>query len=89
MKKRYSIPQWILLGIVVALVALHLALPLLVRNYLNDKLADMGDYRGHIGDVDLVCQLGIFGSPFCIHMPRADILILTLEHPVQSGLFCT
>jgi uncharacterized protein involved in outer membrane biogenesis len=61
MKKRYSIPQWILLGIVVALVALHFALPLLVRNYLNDKLADMGDYRGHIADVDLAWWRGAYG----------------------------
>lgn len=60
MKKRYSIPQWILLGIVVALVALHLALPVLVRDYLNDKLADMGDYRGHIDDVDLAWWRGAY-----------------------------
>nr|WP_298172237.1 DUF748 domain-containing protein [uncultured Pseudomonas sp.] len=60
MKKRYSIPQWILLGIVVALVALHLALPVLVRDYLNDKLADMGDYSGHIGDVDLAWWRGAY-----------------------------
>ena len=60
MKKRYSIPQWILLGLVVALVALHFALPVLVRNYLNDKLADMGDYRGHIADVDLAWWRGAY-----------------------------
>ena len=60
MKKRYSIPQWILLGLVVALVALHFALPLLVRDYLNDKLARMGDYRGHIADVDLAWWRGAY-----------------------------
>jgi hypothetical protein len=37
----------------VLLVALHIALPYLVRDYLNDKLADMGEYRGQITDVDL------------------------------------
>lgn len=60
MKKRYSIPQWILLGLVAAVVALHFALPLLVRDYLNDKLADMGDYRGHIADVDLAWWRGAY-----------------------------
>lgn len=61
MKKRYSIAQWILLGIVIALVALHFALPVLVRDYLNDKLANMGDYRGHIADVDLAWWRGAYG----------------------------
>jgi hypothetical protein len=57
-KKRFSIPQWTLLGIAIALLALHFALPVLVRDYLNDKLADMGDYRGHITDVDLAWWRG-------------------------------
>jgi hypothetical protein len=60
MKKRYSITQWTLVGIVVALVALHFALPTLVRDYLNDKLADMGDYSGQIGDVDLAWWRGAY-----------------------------
>jgi hypothetical protein len=60
MKKRYSIPQWTLLGIAIALLALHFALPVLVRDYLNDKLADMGDYRGHITDVDLAWWRGAY-----------------------------
>jgi uncharacterized protein involved in outer membrane biogenesis len=60
MKKRYSIPQWVLLGIAIALVALHFALPVLVRDYLNDKLARMGDYRGHIADIDLAWWRGAY-----------------------------
>lgn len=54
MKRRYSLPLRILL------VALHLALPFLVRDYLNDKLADMGDYRGQISDVDLAWWRGAY-----------------------------
>ena len=53
MKRRYSGLLWIVAVLVVALIALDLALPYLVRNYLNDKLADMGDYRGQVTDVDL------------------------------------
>ncbi|MHA6493878.1 DUF748 domain-containing protein [Pseudomonas borbori] len=60
MKRRYSIPQWILLGLLIALVVLHFTLPILVRNYLNDKLADMGDYRGQITDVDLAWWRGAY-----------------------------
>lgn len=60
MKRRYRWPLWGLLGVVLLLVSLHLALPLLVRNYLNDKLADMGDYRGQITDVDLAWWRGAY-----------------------------
>jgi hypothetical protein len=60
MKRRYSWPLWTLAGLVVVLVALHFALPYMVRNYLNDKLADMGDYRGHVVDVDLALWRGAY-----------------------------
>ena len=60
MKRRYSWPIWTIATLVVLLVALDLALPYLVRNYLNDKLADMGDYRGQITDVDLALWRGAY-----------------------------
>ncbi|SDQ93260.1 protein of unknown function [Pseudomonas sp. UC 17F4] len=60
MKRRYRWPLWGLLGITLLLLALHLTLPLLVRNYLNDKLADMGDYRGQVTDVDLALWRGAY-----------------------------
>ncbi|WP_283190169.1 DUF748 domain-containing protein [Pseudomonas sp. PMCC200344] len=60
MKRRYSWPLWTLAGLVVLLIALHIALPYLVRDYLNDKLADMGDYRGQITDVDLALWRGAY-----------------------------
>ena len=60
MKRRYRWPL-LTLGIVVALlIVLHLALPYLVRNYLNEKLADMGDYRGQVTDVDLALWRGAY-----------------------------
>ncbi|WP_029613697.1 DUF748 domain-containing protein [Pseudomonas sp. SC11] len=60
MKARYRWPLLGLAGLVVLLVALHLALPYLVRDYLNDKLADMGDYRGQVSDVDLAWWRGAY-----------------------------
>jgi len=60
MKRRYSWPLWTVAGIVVVLIAVHIALPYLVRNYLNDKLADMGDYRGQVADVDLALWRGAY-----------------------------
>lgn len=60
MKARYRWPLIGLASLVALLVALHLALPYLVRDYLNDKLADMGDYRGHVADVDLAWWRGAY-----------------------------
>lgn len=60
MKRRYSGLLWIVAVLVVLLIALDLALPYLVRNYLNDKLADMGDYRGQVTDVDVALWRGAY-----------------------------
>lgn len=58
MKRRYSLPLWICLGLLALLLVAHVALPYMVRDYLNEKLADMGDYRGHVEDVDLALWRG-------------------------------
>lgn len=58
MKSRYRLPLWTLLAFAGLLLVLHLALPHLVRNYLNEKMADMGDYRGSVADVDLAWWRG-------------------------------
>lgn len=60
MKARYRWPLITLASLAVLLVALHLALPYLVRDYLNDKLADMGEYRGQVTDVDLAWWRGAY-----------------------------
>ncbi|MFJ2981120.1 MULTISPECIES: DUF748 domain-containing protein [unclassified Pseudomonas] len=60
MKARYRWPLVGLASLVVLLVALHLALPYLVRDYLNDKLANMGEYRGQVADVDLAWWRGAY-----------------------------
>jgi len=60
MNTRSRLPLWILLGLALLLLILHLALPHLVLNYLNDKMADMGDYRGQVEDVDLAWWRGAY-----------------------------
>ncbi|SUD59651.1 Uncharacterised protein [Ectopseudomonas oleovorans] len=53
MKRRYSWPLRALFVALLLVLAAQLTLPWLIRDYLNDKLAEMGDYRGHIADIDL------------------------------------
>jgi hypothetical protein len=43
----------IVIVLVLALVALRLALPSIVQRYVNDKLDEIPEYDGHIGDVDI------------------------------------
>lgn len=60
MKGRYRWPLGVIAALVVLLVILHIALPFLVRDYLNDKLRDMGAYSGHVADVDLALWRGAY-----------------------------
>lgn len=79
MKKSIRLPLWILLGIALLLIVAHLALPHLVLNYLNDKMADMGDYHGRIEDVDLAWWRGAY-SLDGVHIEKK-------QEPVQAPLF--
>ena len=51
---------WVLLVLVVGLVALRLALPTLVQNYVNRKLDTLPEYDGSIGDVDIHLVRGAY-----------------------------
>lgn len=55
-KKRYLIP----IGIIVLLIAFRLYLPTLVKNYLNEVLADIPGYYGHVEDVDIALYRGAY-----------------------------
>jgi hypothetical protein len=61
MKRR---PGIILLGslaaLIVVLIGLRLALPTIVRNVLNQRMDHMGDYHGHVADVDLSLWRGAY-----------------------------
>lgn len=46
--------------VTVALIGLRLALPNIVKDYLNGQLSDMGDYQGHISDVDIALWRGAY-----------------------------
>lgn len=60
MKGRYRWPLAVIAALVVLLVIVHIALPFLVRDYLNDKLRDMGAYSGQVADVDLALWRGAY-----------------------------
>ena len=40
-------------AVVVLALAARMAAPVLVERYVNRQLADMGEYRGSVADVDL------------------------------------
>lgn len=51
----------VLVVLIVAAVALRVALPTLVRDYVNDKLQALEGYDGHVEDVDLSLIRGAYG----------------------------
>src|SRR5438552_14901605 len=59
----WSIPKWgtIALGVLaVLLVALRLALPHFVKNYVNRTLSEIPGYRGRVGDIDIALWRGAY-----------------------------
>ncbi len=55
-KKRYIVP----IIIVILLIAFRLYLPTLVKNYINDVLADIPGYYGQVDDVDIALIRGAY-----------------------------
>ncbi len=51
---------WILIVIALLLVALRVMLPFWVRDYVNKKLSELDDYRGHVEEVDLALWRGAY-----------------------------
>jgi hypothetical protein len=48
------------LGVIVLLVAARIALPYVVEDFVNDKLAGLDSYDGHIGDIDIHLWRGAY-----------------------------
>lgn len=46
--------------LLIAVIALRLALPTLVKNQLNQRFAQMGDYSGYVDDVDIALWRGAY-----------------------------
>lgn len=61
-RKLFSSRTFLVLAIslILALVGLRLALPTLVRNYVNDKLQNMQSYTGHVDRIHLALWRGAY-----------------------------
>ncbi|MGI8432916.1 MAG: DUF748 domain-containing protein [Chthoniobacterales bacterium] len=51
---------WVLIALAVALVIARLLLPFWVRDYVNQKLEELDDYRGHVEQVHLALWRGAY-----------------------------
>src|SRR6187401_1087517 len=63
---------WIAVILLVAALIVRAMLPIWVRDYVNRKLSEMEDYRGHVADVD-------------IHLWRGAYTIHTVEIKKVTG----
>jgi hypothetical protein len=50
----------VLLAVVLLLVAARLSMPYFVKDYVNDKLATLDSYEGHVGDIDIHLWRGAY-----------------------------
>src|SRR5690554_1406066 len=66
----------VLLVVVIAAVAFRLALPSLVKQQINDRFAQMGDYSGYVDDVDIALWRGAYA------LNGVDIVKTDQEVPV-------
>ena len=61
MRSRRKRVGWTVAAVLIAmLVALRLALPTLVQRYVNNKLDELPQYDGRIGDVDIALFRGAY-----------------------------
>ena len=51
---------WPVLALAVALIAIRAALPLIVKDYVNDRLHAMGAYDGSVADIDMGLWRGAY-----------------------------
>lgn len=51
---------WIAVILLVAAIVVRAMLPIWVRDYVNRKLSEMEDYRGHVADVDIHLWRGAY-----------------------------
>lgn len=58
--RRYSYTLVVLIFLAIALIILRMQLPAMVKDYLNGKLADMGNYHGEVADVDIHLWRGAY-----------------------------
>lgn len=65
-----------LVVVAIVLIGLRVALPSVVKNYLNEQLAEMGEYQGRIADVDIALWRGAY----VIH--KMDIVKVSETVPV-------
>lgn len=83
MKRRYSWPLRTLLVALLLVLAAQLTLPWLIRDYLNGKLADMGDYQGQISDIDLAWWRGAYRiNNLRIVKTSGDVPVPLLDAPL-------
>jgi hypothetical protein len=76
----------IIIGIVLALIILRLALPSLVKSYVNKQLNALPGYTGHVEDIDIHLLRGAYAIDNLILKKRGDTSKYPFLHIAHSDL---
>src|SRR4051794_198585 len=69
----------VVLVVAIVLLAIRLALPFAIKRYVNQKLNEIPDYRGHVDDIDL----SLWRGAYTMH----DVFLAKMSGKVPVPLF--
>ena len=57
-RRRWLIATFVV--VIVVVVGLHIALPAIVKHVVNERLQSIGEYSGHVDDIDIALFRGAY-----------------------------
>jgi hypothetical protein len=81
--QKINLTYLVIVIVVVAIIVLRLALPGMVRNYVNKKLNELPGYTGHVDDIDIHLLRGAYVIDGLVLRKRTDppkYPFLTIRH---------
>jgi hypothetical protein len=70
--RNVKIGYWIIAGIVIVLIIIRLALPSMVKSYVNRKLNELPGYTGHVDDIDIHLIRGAYAIDGLVLQKKTD-----------------
>lgn len=70
--RNVKIGYWIIAGLIIVLIIIRLALPSMVKSYVNRKLNELPGYTGHVDDIDIHLIRGAYAIDGLVLQKKTD-----------------